>query len=339
MRIDRDVSCFRFTASRQGLSLLPLLALLITTASQAAGAGYSIVERWQVGGTEKWDYLAIDAAHDILYVSRAVRVDVVDMKSGKVVSKIPDTAGVHGIAIAGDLNRGFTSNGKSDSVTAFDLDKRQTLAQIKLSGSNPDSIVYEPSTKRVYAFNGKSNSASVIDAVALKEVATIALPGRPEFAVARGGRIYVNIEDKNSLAVIDVASGKVVSTWPLEGCNEPTGLAVDDQHQRVFSVCHNSTAIVSDMLSGRQTAKLPIGSHVDAAAYDPVLNRVLSSNGDSADVTVIEQQSADRYRVLGSVKTAKGAKTMALDPARHRLFVPAFDASGALEILVVAPDK
>ncbi len=316
-----------------------MLAPHVASAADAAAAGYAIVDRWAVPGDGKWDYLTVDGARGRLYLSRASRVQVLDTATGKTVGEIADTPGVHGIALAPDLGRGFTSNGKADSVTVFELATLKTVAQVKLSGTDPDSIVYEPASKRIYVFNGHSNNVNVIDAVTNKEVATIALAGRPEFSVASGGKIYVNLEDKNSVAVIDVAGGRVASTFPLAGCVEPTGLAIDEAHGRLFSVCHNSTMVVSDAASGRQVARLPIGSHVDAAAYDAGSARVFSSNGDSADVTVVAQKGPDAYSVVGSVATARGSKTMALDPASHRLYVPALNAKGALEMLVMEPTK
>jgi YVTN family beta-propeller protein len=244
---------------------------------------------------------------------------------------------VHGIALAQDLNRGFTSNGKGDSVTVFNLQTLAPITEIKISGHGPDAIIYDAPSKRIYTFNGHSDSATAIDAASAREVANITLPGRPEFAVSDGaGRIFVNLEDKAEVAVIDVAKEIVTSTWPLAPCVEPTGLALDSARHRLFSVCHNERLIVTDSTTGARIAELPIGKHVDAAAFDPRTSLVFSSNGDSADVTVIAAGDGDRYVVKGGLATAKGAKTMALDRETHRIYVPAMSASG-LEILVGAP--
>jgi YVTN family beta-propeller protein len=316
-------------------------ACIISTALSAAAAadtGYSIVARWPTGGAEKWDYLIVDPARHRLFVSRATHVQALDLETGKLVGDIADTPGVHGIALAQDLNRGFISNGKGDTVTVFDLQTLARLTEIKISGHDPDAIIYDAPSKRIYTFNGHSDSASVIDAGAAKEIASIALPGRPEFAVSDGaGRIFVNLENKSQVAVIDVVKGSVTSTWPLAPCVEPTGLALDAARHRLFSVCHNERLIVTDSATGARVAELPIGKHVDAAAYDPGTSLVFSSNGDSADVTVVAANAGDRYVVKGSIATAKGAKTMALDAATHRIYVPAMGAT-EVDILVGAPN-
>ncbi len=308
------------------------------SAAAAADTGYRITARWPTGGAEKWDYLIVDSTQHRLFVSRATHVQVLDLESGKIVGDIANTPGVHGIALAPDLNRGFTSNGKADSVTVFNLQTLAPVAVIKISGHGPDAIIYDAPSKRIYTFNGHSDSATVIDAAAAKEIANIALPGQPEFAVSDGaGRIFVNLEDKAQVAVIDVAKGSVTATWPLAPCEEPTGLALDAARKRLFSVCHNERLIVTDSATGARVAELPIGKHVDAAAFDAQASLVFSSNGDSADVTVVAAGPGDRYAVKGSLATAKGAKTMALDAATHRIYVPAMGASG-FEIMVAAPN-
>jgi YVTN family beta-propeller protein len=308
------------------------------SAAAAADTGYSIAARWPAGGADKWDYLIVDPVHHRLFVSRATHVQVLDLGSGKVVGDIADTPGVHGIALAQDLNRGFTSNGKGDSVTVFNLQTLAPITELKISGHGPDAIIYDAPSKRIYTFNGHSDSATVIDAGSAKEIAGIPLPGRPEFAVSDGaGHIFVNLEDKAQVAVIDVAKGGVTSTWPLAPCVEPTGLTLDAARHRLFSVCHNERLIVTDSTSGARIAELPIGKHVDAAAFDPNAMLVFSSNGDSADVTIVAANAGDRYVVKGSLATAKGAKTMALDAATHRIYVPAMGANG-FEILVGAPN-
>jgi YVTN family beta-propeller protein len=315
-----------------------LLGLTFATAAVAGGdSGYRVVGRWPAGGAGKWDYLIVDSPHHHLFVSRATHVQAFDLDSGKLAGDIENTLGVHGIALAQDLNRGFTSNGKADSVTVFNLETLATITEIKISGKDPDAILYDAPSKRVYTFNGHSNNATVIDASSAREIATVALPGRPEFAVSDGtGRIFVNLEDKGQIAVIDVAKGSVQATWSLAPCVEPTGIAMDTARHRLFSVCHNEHLIVTDSGTGKRVAELPIGKHVDAAAFDPATSLVFSSNGDSADVSVISAATADEYIMRGSLTTSAGSKTMALDAASHRLYVPATGPNG-VEILVGAP--
>jgi YVTN family beta-propeller protein len=326
-----EIDCRAFSAAC-------FLSVALSTAAVAgADSGYSIVTRWPVGGTEKWDYLIVDSAQHRLFVSRATHVQVFDLESGKSAGDIAGTPGVHGIALAYDLNRGFTSNGKGDSVTVFNLKTLAPITEVKITGKDPDAIIYDPPSKQIYTFNGHSNNATVIDASSAREVASIALPGGPEFAVSDGaGRIFVNIEDKGLIAVIDVAKGTVQSTWSLAPCVEPTGIALDAARHRLFSACHNERLIVTDSVTGTRVAELPIGKHVDAAAFDPSASLVFASNGGSADVTVVSGDTGDRYVVKGSLATANGAKTMALDAATHRIYVPAM-AAGGLEILVAAP--
>ena len=315
-----------------------LLGLTFATAAVAVGdSGYRIVGKWPAGGIGKWDYLVVDSPHHHLFVSRATHVQAFDLESGKIAGDIENTLGVHGIALAEELHRGFTSNGKADSVTVFNLETLEKIAEIKISGHDPDAILYDAPSKRVYTFNGRSNNATVIDANSAREVATVALPGRPEFAVSDGaGRLFVNLEDKGQIAVIDVAKGSVQATWSLAPCVEPTGIAMDTARHRLFSVCHNERLIVTDSDTGKRIAELPIGKHVDAAAFDPATSLVFSSNGDSADVSVISAATADEYIMRGSLATSAGSKTMALDAASHRLYVPATGPSG-VEILVAEP--
>lgn len=315
-----------------------LLGLTISAGAVASGdSGYQIIGKWPAGAGGKWDYLIVDSPHHHLFVSRATHVQAFDLDSGKLAGDIENTPGVHGIALAQDIDRGFTSNGKADSVTVFNLVTFATISEIKISGRDPDAIIYDAFSKRVYTFNGRSNNSTVIDPGSAREVATVALPGRPEFAVSDGiGHIFVNLEDKGQIAVIDVAKGSVQVTWSLAPCEEPTGIAMDTARHRLFSVCHNERLIVTDSGTGKRVAELSIGKHVDAAAFDPATSLVFSSNGDSADVSVIAAASADQYTLRGSLNTSAGSKTMALDVASHRLYVPATGPNG-FEILVAAP--
>ncbi len=326
----KSISAARAAAMLLGFSLA-------TTAFAGGDSGYRIAGKWPAAGTGKWDYLIADSPHHRLFVSRATHVQVFDLNSGKPVGDIENTPGVHGIALAQDMNRGFISNGKGDSVTVFNLETLATITETKISGKDPDAIIYDAPSKRVYTFNGRSNNSTVIDAGSAREIATVALPGRPEFAVSDGtGLIFVNLEDKGQIAVIDVAKGSVQAAWSLAPCVEPTGIAMDTARHRLFSVCHNQRLIVTDSQTGKRIAELPIGKHVDAAAFDPATSLVFSSNGDSADVSVIFAATADQYVTRGSLATAAGSKTMALDVASHRLYVPAMAPDG-FEILVGAP--
>jgi DNA-binding beta-propeller fold protein YncE len=320
-----------------GVGIAGLLLTVVTGFAGAGDSGYGVVAKWPAAGSDKWDYLTVDPARHRLFVSRATHVQVFDLESGKPVGQVADTPGVHGIVIAADLHRGFTSNGKGNSVTVFDSETLAPISVVKISGGDPDAIVYDPPSHQIYAFNGHSNNATVIDARTAREVGTVALPGRPEFAGSDGqGHVFVNLEDKALLARIDVASNAVSATWSLSPCVEPTGLALDIARHRVFSACHNQRLIVTDADSGTRVAELPIGRHVDAAAFEPATSLVFTSNGDSADVTIISAETADRYRVRGSLGTASGAKTMALDATTHRIYVPTMTPAG-MQVLVAAP--
>lgn len=304
-------------------------------ANAHAASSYSVAQRWQLGGATRWDYADVDPVRHRLFLSRGDHVQVLALPGGAVVGEIANTAGVHGVAFAQDLKLGFTSNGRANSVTVFDLDTLQPRQEIKVSGVNPDTILYDQRSHKLYTFNGKSADVSVIDAVSLKPVATIKLAGRPEFAATdNAGRIYLNLEDKSELDVIDVASDKVVAQWPLQGCEEPTGLALDTANARVFSVCQNRIMAVTDARTGRRVADVAIGGRPDAALYDAAGKTVFSSNGEG-NLSVIRQVDADHY-VPVTVPTEKGARTMAFDPAGGRVYLPvAIDK--VFTVLVVAP--
>jgi len=315
----------RLSALTRAAFLLLAFALPQHDASaEKSGARHAVDARWKLGGTGGWDLLEIDGAARRLYVSHSDRVVVLDADNGKIAGEIPHTDGVHGIAIAPDLGRGFTSNGKSNSVTVFDLKTLQPKTEIKIDGRSPDIILYEPNGHRLYVFNGRSANASVIDAKSLATIGTIALGGKPEFAVSDGrGRLYVNIEDKNELAVIDAATLKVSARWPLQDCDEPTGLAFDAAHHRLFSVCSNEKMVVTDSASGRHVASVPIGHGPDGAIFDAPRGLIFSPNGADGTLTVVHEDDADHYRVVDTVATQKSARTIAFDAKTHRLFLPA----------------
>jgi YVTN family beta-propeller protein len=291
------------------------MSSLATIAAPAPQSDWHVLQRWQIGGDGGWDYLALDPASGRLYVSRSDRVVVLDVRSGRQVGEIDGLSGVHGIAIAQDLHRGFISNGRANTVTVFDPATLKAERTIAVKGENPDAILYDPYSKRVFTFNGHSHDASVIDASSGKLLGTIPLPGKPEFAVSDGkGHVYDNIEDKGELVEIDPRAMKVTHTWALKDCQDPSGLAMDLAHHRLYSVCQNNNMAVTDADSGKPVASVPIGDGPDAAAFDSQRHLVFSSNGGSGTLTVVHEDSADHYSVLAKVPTQKSARTMALDP-------------------------
>ncbi|HXO43494.1 MAG TPA: YncE family protein [Thermoanaerobaculia bacterium] len=287
----------------------------------ASSGGYRVHRTIPVGGDGGWDYLAFDSAARRLYVTHGTRVIVLDPDSGKVVGEIPNLSGVHGVALAPDLGRGFISNGRSDAVTVFDSKSLKVLSELKSTGQNPDAILYDPASHRVFAFNGRSASATVFEATSGKVAATIPLGGRPEFAASdRRGNVFVNIEDKNELVAIDAAKLTVAKRWPLPGCDEPSGLAIDAAHQRLIVGCGNETALIVDSASGRVAAKLPIGKGVDATGFDPAVGLGYASCGDGT-LTVMREETPDRWTVAAKAATRQGARTMAVDEKTHEVYL------------------
>lgn len=311
------------------VAAMALLAAIHTGACATAAQpvpNTTVVQRWKLGGAGGWDYLALDSSGRRLFVTHGTRVEVVDTASGAVVGTVPDTAGVHGVALAEDLKRGYTSNGKADSVTVFDLDTLKVIQETKIPAHNPDAILYEPAGKHIFTFNGRSKDFTVLDASTLAVLATVAVPDKPEFAVDDGaGSIYVNIEsDPGQMIVIDSRALKVKAKWPLPGCASPSGLAMDRTHHRLFSVCDGNVMAVTDANSGAQVARVPIGEGPDAVAYDGKRGLIFSSNGEGS-LTVVRQRSADRYEVASTVPTQRGARTMALDPASGKVYLVTAD--------------
>jgi YVTN family beta-propeller protein len=293
--------------------------------SPIPAADYTVSRSFPLGGSGGWDYLALEASGARLFISRGDRVDVVETVSGKLAGTVANTPGVHGIAFAPALKRGFTSNGGSNSVSVFELDTLRVIHEIPVSGKKPDAILYEPRHNYLITANGDSDSLSVIDAGTLRLAADVPLPGPPEFMAADGaGMVYVNIKtDPGKLVAVDAKTLTVKGNWPLPGCSKPTGLALDSVHHRLFSVCENQIMAVTDSVSGRQIARVVIGRGPDAAAFDPELGLVFSSNGLDGTLTVIREESPDQYRVIASVTTLPSARTMALDPATHKIYLAA----------------
>jgi DNA-binding beta-propeller fold protein YncE len=287
---------------------------------KAAATGYHILNEIKIGGEGGWDYLTVDSAARRLYVSHATHVIVVDIDKNAVVGDIPDTPGVHGIALAPDLNKGFISNGRGNNVTIFDLKTLKATGTVPTE-MNPDSIRYDAVSKHVFAFNGRSRSATAIDAKTDKAVATIMLPGKPEFSVADGkGKVYVNIEDTNEVVEIDAAKAAVTKKYALTGCEGPSGLAIDTKARRLFSVCGNRVMAVSDPDKGTIVATLPIGAGSDGVAFDPGNGYAISSNGDGT-MTIV-QQTGGKYDVVENIATERGARTIAVDEKTHRVYTP-----------------
>ncbi|HTV86016.1 MAG TPA: YncE family protein [Dyella sp.] len=314
------------------LASLAYAAAMPSVAANAAVTPIKVIQQWKLGGAGGWDYLSFDARRRHLFVSRGDRVLVVDVDGGKVIGTIPNTNGVHGVAIADDLHRGFTSNGKSHSVTMFDLDTLKTLATITGTGQKPDAILYDNASHHVFTFNGKSGTASVIDPAKKAVIATIVLPGKPEFAASGdNGHVFVNIEDKSELADIDSATYKVLHVWPLAPCESPSGLAMDRAHQRLFSVCDNRVMTVLDAHDGHRVATVPIGDGPDAVTFDEGTGTVYSSNGESGTLTVVHEDDPDHYTVVANVPTQISARTQALDPQKHRIYLSSAQVAAGKE--------
>jgi DNA-binding beta-propeller fold protein YncE len=300
--------------------LAALFVSLFAIFSTAADPGYNVIKTYKLGGEGGWDYLNLDSSSRRLYISRATHVIVIDADSGKPVGDIPDTPGVHGIALAPELGRGFVSNGREGTVTIFDIQTLKLITKVKV-GDNPDAILYDSATKRVFTFNGKSQDSTALDAAKGTVLGTIKLEGKPEFAASDGkGEIFVNIEDKSQLDAIDPAKLEVKSRWPLAPCEEPSGLSIDREHRRLFAGCDNKMMAVVDADSGKVLATPAIGDGVDATAFDPGTGLAFASCGEGV-LTVVREDSPNKFSVAENVKTQEGARTLALDEKTHQVFV------------------
>jgi YVTN family beta-propeller protein len=292
---------------------------LATVALAAAGPGYHVIKTYKLGGEGGWDYMTADATARRLYISRGTHVIVLDLDSGKNVGDIPDTPGVHGIALAPELGRGFTSNGREGTVSIFDIRNLALITKVKV-GDNPDAILYDPASKRVFTFNGRSHDFSVIDAASGKVVGTIPLDGKPEFAASDArGEIFVNIEDKSELDAIDPKKLEIKSKWPLAPCTEPSGLSIDRKHRRLFVGCDNRMMAVVDAESGKVLATPEIGEGVDATRFDEETGLAFASCGEGV-LTIVKEESPEKFSVAENVTTQKGARTMALDTKTHNVY-------------------
>ncbi len=308
---------------------LSVAILLSSSILLNAQTNYKMVRQIPLEGDGGWDYLSVDEAAGRLYVSHATMALVVDLKSGTQVGKIADTKGIHGIAAVPALNKGFTSNGRDTSVTVFDLKTLQVTGRIKVTGKNPDAILYDPFSQKLFTFNGGSSSATVIDPKENKVIGTIPLDGKPEFPQSDGkGKIYVNIEDKSEISVINPTTMKVEKSWSIAPGEEPSGLALDNETHRLFSVCGNKLMVVSDAEAGKVVTTLPIGDRCDGVAFDPATKRAFSSNGDGT-ITVVQEVNKDSYKVIETITTPKGARTITIDKTTHHIYLPTADFEAA----------
>jgi DNA-binding beta-propeller fold protein YncE len=284
----------------------------------------------KVGGEGGWDYLTLDAEAGRLYVPRSTHVMVFDL-DGKSRGEIPNTPGVHGVALAKDLDRGFTSNGRANTMTVFKLSTLEVIKEVKTTGENPDAILYDPATRQVFTFNGRGKNATVFNAETLEVTGTIPMGGKPEFSVCDGkGRVFVNVEDTHELLAINARTRTVESHWSLKPLEEPSGLAIDAVHQRLFAVGRNKLLAVVDATSGKLVKTLPIGEGCDAAAFDAGSGRAYASNGEGT-LTVISQDGKDHFTVTGTIPTRKGARTMAVDDRTHLVYLPTAEFGPAPE--------
>jgi len=294
--------------------------LQLSTLVVAADSSFRLVATYLLGGDGGWDYLSLDSSARRLYISRSTHVIVIDVDSGKPVGDIPDTPGVHGVALAPELGRGFISNGGEGTVSIFDLQTLKLIAKVK-AGENPDAILYDPATRRVFTFNGRSHDSTAIDAASGQVLGTIKLEGRPEFAVSDGkGTIFANIEDQDRIDAIDPAKLEVKGRWTIAPCEEPSSLAIDRKNRRLFAGCGNQMMAVVDADSGKVIATPAIGDGVDASAFDADRSLAFASCGDG-HLTVVHEDSPEKFSVLENVSTQAGARTMALDEKTHRVFL------------------
>ena len=308
----------------------PLLLVSALSHSAQSAADYTVAERFTLGGLGGWDCLSVDPTTHRLYIARNDRVLVVDTETGKSIATIASMDGAHGVALAPLLRRGFVSNGHAGSVTEFDLDSEKPLREFPIQGKNPDILMLDHVTKHLFVFNGGSHDASVLDPATGKTLATIALPGKPEFAVSNHrGMVFVNIEDTAQLVRIDAVKAKVTATWKLQDCEEPTGLALDANHHRLFSTCGNEQLSVTDARNGKHVASVPIGKGPDGVAFDAERALIFSPNGADGTLTVVHEDDADHYSVVANVPTQASARTLALDPRTHRVYTVAAEFAPA----------
>ena len=281
---------------------------------------YKFFNEIRIGGEGGWDYVTIDPTARRLYLSHATKVVVVDLTKNAVIGEIADTPGVHGFVAVPELQRGFSTNGKEAKVSVVDLSTLKTISKID-TGANPDALIYEARRGELYVFNHTGNSATVIDAKAAKVISTIPLDGNPEFTAGDADRVYCNIEDKSEIEVIDTSKHEVVARWPLAPGEEPTGMALDAAHHRLFAGCHNKLMPMLDTQTGKVVATVPIGAGVDACVFEDATQFAFASCGDGT-TTIAKEETPQKLTVVQTLKTERGARTMALDPETHRIYLP-----------------
>jgi YVTN family beta-propeller protein len=305
-------------------SLLAVLSLGTVASGPSSPPQYKVVNHFSLGGDGGWDFLTVDGRSRRVYVARSTRVMVVDADSGKLIGEIPDTPRVHGIALASELGTGFITVGGAHKVVVIDSKTLQQKGSVE-TGENPDAILYHPALKRVFVFNGQSKNVTVIDAASLQVLSTIPVSGKPEVAVYdNSGHVFVNIEDKGTVVVIDTNSNRVVNEWSLAPCDEPTGLAIDRKKQRLFASCSgNKVMAIMDSSTGKVLASVPIGAGSDGAEFDPSAGVAFSSNGSDGTLTVVGETAPGKFSPLQTVATQKSGRTIALDEKTHELFIPA----------------
>lgn len=306
----------------RGSSMAPRDAF---AARQSAGSsGYHLIKKIKLGGSGGWDYLTVDHATHRIFISRATHVIVVDPDQGKIIGDIPDTQGVHGIALANALNRGFTTNGHAATSTIFDLTTLATIGTAK-TDEDPDAILFDPFSKRVFTMNGDSSTSTAIDAATGSVVGTVTLGGKPEFAVSDAqGHVFANLEDKSELVKFDPRTLKVENTWPLAPCESPSGLAIDAEHGILVVGCHNKLMTFVDGNSGKVLGTVPIGQGVDANRFDPGTGFAFASCGDGT-LTVAHEDAPGKFSLVETIETQRGARTMALDPSNHNIYLVTAD--------------
>jgi len=302
-----------------------MIAIVIAAAVLAAVPAFAqkqfkVTERVKLGGEDGWDYLTYDQDGQRLFITRGSHVMVVDTRTLKMAGDIPDLSAIHGVALAPELKRGYVSNGGDNTVTVFDLKTLSKLDSVKV-GERPDAILYDPFSKRVFTFNARSQDSTVIDAASGKVAGTVPLGGKPEFPASDGkGKVYVNIEDKSQISEIDVSKLSVLNTWSIAPCQEPSALAFDVKHHRLFAGCHNKMMAVVDSDSGKVVATVPIGEGVDAGRFNPNTQEVFMSCGEGV-LTVVHEDSPDKYTVKQNLATVRGARTMALDQDNNVVYL------------------
>ena len=298
-----------------------LISSIAVGSALASTPNYAVLKKFSLAGEGGWDYMAIDSATHRLFISRSTRVQVMDIDNGKLIGEIPGTVGVHGIALDHRLGRGYTSNGRENTVTVFDLKSLKEISKIKVPGNNPDGILFDSASNRVFTFNGKSHDATAIDVSTNKVVGTIPLPGKPEFPQSDGkGSVFVNIEDKSEINQIDTKALKVTKSWSIAPAEGPSGLAIDVAHHQLFSVTDGLMAI-SDTTAGKLFQTTKIGNGPDAAAYDASFGVAFSSNGDDGTLSVVVRKPNGAFETVQTLATQKGARTMALDSKTHKIYL------------------